>query len=286
MAIKLKDESSISSSSSSSSPSSSRIVSNTSVQWEQAPTIFTKRSGVIMEIWGPTMTGRTTLALTAPGPIALISFHEKIDGIVQAQADKKDIRIFKAGRIFRGTPQQIQSEAWEAMSAYEGAYYQAFEWAKTIIVDTHPEAWYLERLAEFGAEKPATGRIDRNWAGINNRWMSMLNKARSQDGNDHSQTNVIFIGQVEDEWKDGEGGIGKKTGRLIRTSTKASDQVLLKSDISVRTDKSRGNFTSTIYKGWWNASSEDMVLENEMSNFGMIMGLVTETDPDEWTEER
>lgn len=25
---------------------------------------------------------------------------------------------------------------------------------------------------------------------------------------------------------------------------------------------------------------------NKMSTFGMIMGLVTETDPDEWTEER
>lgn len=289
MAIKFKD-------SSSSSPGRS-ISNNSSIQWEQAPTLFTKRSGVIMEIWGPTMTGRTTLALTAPGPIALISFHEKIDGVVQAakSAGKglRDIRIFKAGKIFRGTPQQIQSDAWEAMCAYEAAYYDAFNWARTVIVDTHPEAWYLERLAEFGADRPVknpetgkVGRIEQNWAGINNRWMSMLNKARSQDGDDFSQTNVIFIGQVEDEWKDGEGGIGKKTGRLVRTSTKASDQVLLKSDISVRTDKHRGDFISTIYKGWWNASSEDMELRNEMSNFGMIMGLVTETDPDEWTEER
>lgn len=284
MAIKIKDAQM-----SSSSPGRF-LSSHSSIQWEQAPTVFTKRSGVIMEIWGPSGSGRTTLALTAPGPIAHIWFHEKVDGVIQAAKgagkESRDIRMFRAGGIFRGTPQQIQSDAWEAMCAYEAAYYDAFNWAKTIIIDTHPEAWYLERLAEFGADRPATGRIDRNWAGINNRWMSMLNKARSQEGDDHSQTNVIFIGQVEDEWKDGEGGIGKKTGRLVRVSTKASDQVLLKSDISVRTDKSRGDFISTIYKGWWNASSEDMELRNEMSNFGMIMGLVTETDPDEWTEER
>lgn len=104
MAIKIKDAQRFSS-----SPGSD----SSSIQWEQAPTLFTKRSGVIMEIWGPTMTGRTTLALTAPGPIALISFHEKIDGVVQAAKgagkESRDIRIFKAGKIFRGTPQQIQS---------------------------------------------------------------------------------------------------------------------------------------------------------------------------------
>lgn len=291
MAIKYKDPSF------SSSPVSRSISSSGSVQWEQAPTLFTKRSGVIMEIWGPSGSGRTTLALTAPGPIAHIWFHEKVDGVIQAAKgagkELRDIRMFRAGGIFRGSPREIQSDAWDSMLAFEAAYYDAFNWAKTIIIDTHPEAWYLERLAEFGADRPVknpetgkVGRIDRNWAGINNRWMSMLNKARSQEGDDHSQTNVIFIGQVEDEWKDSDDGVGKKTGRLVRTSTKASDQVLLKSDISVRTDKSRGDFISTIYKGWWNASSEDMELRNEMSNFGMIMGIVTETDPDEWTEER
>lgn len=247
------------------------------VKWEDAPTEFTKRSGVITEIWGPTGSGRTHLALTAPGPIAYIYFHEKMDGVIQKFAKQKTIRCIKAGGAFRGDEKEIQSAAWEAMEAYEAAYYDSFSWARTTILDTHNEAWYLERLAEFGAPKPSKGRVDKNYAAINNRWMSMLNMARTQE-----RTNVILVGQVEDEWKDTPDGFGKRTGKEVRVSTTASKQVLLKSDVSVRTDKKNGEFFSTIYKGWWNAESEDSILKNDMSTFAMIMGIVTETDPDEW----
>lgn len=248
-----------------------------STLWQQAPTEFTRRSGVVTEIWGPTGSGRTSLALSAPGPIAYIYFHEKIDGVVQKFSNGKDIRMFKAGGVFRGEPEEIREGAWSAMKEYESAYYDAFGWARTIVLDTHNEAWYLERLAEFGAPKPEKGRVDKNYGPVNNRWMSLINMARAQE-----MTNVIFIGQAEEEWKDGAGGFGYKTGRLVRVSTTASNQILLKSDISVRTDKKDGEFISTIIKGWWNADSEDEKLKGSLSTYNMVLGLVTDTDPDEW----
>lgn len=256
-------------------------LSSGSTQWEQAPKLFTRRSGIVMEIWGPTGTGRTSLALTSPGPIAFIYFHEKIDGIVQKFANEKEIRMFKAGGVFRGEPDDIQKAAWIAMQEYEAAYYDAFSFARTVIVDTHNEAWMLERLAEFGAQKPEKGQVKNNYGPVNNRWMSMLNMARSQSESSRA-TNVIFVGQAEDEWKPNAKGFDSKTGRIIRVATSASNQVLLKSDVSVRTDKANGDFISTIFKGWWNADSEDQYLVNGASTYPMLMGLITETDPREW----
>lgn len=272
MAIKSVSKSTVSNGKSNFSSSSS-----SPVVWEDAPKDFTKRSGVITEIWGPTGTGRTHLALTAPGPIAYLFFHEKADGVIQKFARQKEIRWLKCGGVFRGKEEDVQSLAWESMQEFESAYYDSFSWARTTIVDTHNEAWYLERLAEFGAPKPSSGRVDVNYASINNRWISMLNQARSQN-----HTNVIFIGQVEDEWKPGPGGFDKKTGKQVRISTSASNQVLLKSDVSIKTTKENGVFTATVYKGWFNAESEESELTDEMSTFHNIMGLITETDPDEW----
>jgi hypothetical protein len=248
-----------------------------STQWESAPKIFTRRSGVVCEFWGPTGTGRTRLALTAPGPIAYIYFHEKVDGMVQQFSNEKEIRMFKAGGVFRGESDEIQRDAWQKMLEYEAAYYDSFSFARTTIVDTHNEAWMLERLAEFGAPKPSKGQVKNNYGSVNNRWMSMLNMARTQD-----KTNVIFIGQAEDEWKPNAQGFDSKTGRIVRKSDSASNQVLLKSDVAAKTDKINGDFISTITKGWWNADSEDSYLKNQSSTFSMLMGLVTDTDPSEW----
>ncbi len=54
-------------------------------EWEDAPTEFTRRS-VVLEIYGDTGTGRTTLALTAPGTIAVLHAAEKLEGLFQREA--------------------------------------------------------------------------------------------------------------------------------------------------------------------------------------------------------
>lgn len=258
--------------------SDSSANSNAHVVWGDAPTTFDIRSGVVMEIWGPTGTGRTSLALTAPGPIALIHFHEKIRGVVERYSVDKEIKTFKAGGVFRGTPAEIQAKAEELMYKTEAAFYDSLKWAKTAIIDTRDELWLLERLGEFGAPKPSKGKVERNWGPINARWNSLLNAARDQE-----TCNVIFIGQTEDEWKDTADGFGRKTGKMVRTSNAAATQLFYKCDVNVSTSKDdQGNFYSTIIKGWGNAYTEGMTLSNEMSTFSGIMGLVTETDAREW----
>lgn len=251
------------------------------IVWEDAPTEFAPRA-TVAEIYGPSGSGRTTLALTAAAPIAYLGFHEKIDGIVQPYAQAKPIKVYKAGGVFTGTPDEIMREAWDRMEDFEGHYYDAIDSGRfrTVIVDTHVEAWALERLAEFGAAKPEKGRVDVNYAAINARWLSMLNKARTQ-----SETSVILIGQVEDEWKNDAKGFGSKTGRQVKVASSAGRQVFLKSDVSFRTQVDEGGqgFSVRIEKAWGNNGLlySEIPVDQE-SGFPMLMSLITGTEQSEW----
>ena len=42
-------------------------------------------------------------------------------------------------------------------------------------------------------------------------------------------------------------------------------------------------YEGEIQKAWWNAHVEGLALEDEMVTFPTIMGIVTETDPEEWS---
>lgn len=268
----------------------STIVDSSSLDWEDAPTEFIPSGGILTEIWGPTGTGKTTLALQSQAPIAYLCFYEKAVGIIEEFAKIKRIRWKKMGGVFNGSPEEIKALAEPAMRSFERFYYDAFSWAKTIIVDTHNEAWMLERLGEFGAPKPE--KMDdrkklnqkRDWAGVNGRWLSMLNMVRTQE-----HTNVILIGQAEEEWKENDSGYGSKTGKMVRAGSKASDQVLLKADISLRTNKYTNkktgdlNFTTTIYKGWGRAQEcEGMEFEDDLNRLPTIYSMITGTEEDFW----
>jgi len=251
------------------------------IVWEDAPTEFTPRA-CVAEIYGPSNSGRTTLALTAPGPIAYIGFHEKVAGIIEPYARAKSIKTYKAGGVFIGDPDEIMKAAWERMEEFEAYFFAAFESGKfrTVIVDTHVEAWALERLAEFGAPKPDKGRVDTNWGPINARWLSLLNMARTQ-----TETNAIFIGQVEDEWKNDAKGFGQKTGRQVKIASSAGRQVYLKSDVVFRTmvDEGGQGFSARVEKPWGNIEMMNAeITVDKDSGFPMLMSLITGTDQAEW----
>ena len=193
------------------------------------------------------------------------------------------------GGSFRGSEEKILQQAKDSMNRFEDFFYDSYNWATTVLIDTHNEAWYLERLGEFGAPKPSEGRVDRNYASINNRWLSMLNKAR--DEADANRVNTIFIGQTESEWKEDQKGFGKKTGKIVRVDTSASAKVYLKSDLVIRTDviKNRRHvyeFKAIVEKPWWNSACMgleiDLGLKPDQMDLADVIGMVTETDSDEW----
>lgn len=254
------------------------VISDIATGWETITDEFTRRTALV-EVYGDTGTGRTAWALSAPGPIALIHCSEKIDGLVQrVAANGKVIRAHNFGStVFRGSPEVIAKQADGVWRLMQERFHEAFSWARTIVVDTHTDAWELIRLARFGSLKPSGGRIDANYGPVNAEFKTMLSAFRGQ-----TETNVIFIGKTTDEYvKSKSAAMGERTGRTISSGMK---QVPFIVDVRVRTHHTfeDEDFRSVIEKGWFNAHSEGSELTNEDSTFPMVMGLVTGTDPDEW----
>lgn len=284
------------------------------VAWEDAPTEVDRRVAVT-EIYGDTGTGRTHLAFTAPGPIAYMGAAEKIEGLIQRASQRTKVRMVNFGGVFSGDPESVKAQALPVWNGVMAAFYDALGWARSIILDTHTEAWELIRMAHFGGQKPEGGRVDANYGPVNALWRSLFKAARIQD-----TTNFIVIGQTKDEWVDGDegkqvggitiktekgskGGIGKRTGRTIRAGQK---EIGMFCDVVVRTSKvpAQGGpeFQGLIEKGWYNAEYEGTVLTNDKAvlpggaempfkggtglTLPEILALITETPTKDWLAER
>lgn len=253
--------------------------------WEDAPTEFTRRV-TFKEIYGDTGTGRTTLAFTAPGPIAYFHAGEKIEGVIQKAAHKIGPNmdgkrgVVNFGGVFAGSPEQVAAQASALWQRFVAAYFDSYKWARTVIIDTHTELWELIRLARFGGLKPQGGRVDANYGPVNAEFRSLFKHFKTQD-----TANLIIIGQTKDEYTKKAGrsdGMGERTGRTIRAGMK---EIPYMADVLIRTDKGVNDndeleFTATIEKGWFNASVEGVAMPG--MEFASIMELITETPASEW----
>lgn len=251
--------------------------------WEDVPDEVERRSYTCL-IYGDTGTGRTRLALTAPGPIALAHTAEKIDGPAQeAKRRGTIIRAHNFGTAATGTNQQISDQIkpiWDRMVHNWNSAVDT--WARTAILDTDTEAWELCRLAYFGELNPR-GRIDNLYGPVNQRWRSILKRNKLA-----WRCNVIVISQTKDEWKDvvkNGAKVSERTGRTLRVGQR---EVPIMADVILRTDRytdpSRGMvFTATIEKGWFNRDAEGISFENEDCSLPHIMEIITGFDRSEWS---
>jgi hypothetical protein len=254
--------------------------------WEDAPLELTRRC-VLKEVYGDTDTGRTTLALTAPSPIAYIHGHEKVEGVLQlAKRKGKDIKVCCFGAVFRGDNEQIQQLASSYVDRVEAAVSDAFNWAHSIVIDTHPYLWQVYQLAKLGSLTREGRSASDNKKGqliyteINNRWRSLMTEFRVRAGTDN-RTNLILIGQTTAEYKKIEGK-SQATGRTVRSGQK---EVGFMCDLIVRTKRNKmtGEFTGTIEKPWWNNAVRGLEVPQEILTFSQIMSLVSEVDESEWS---
>jgi hypothetical protein len=189
----------------------------------------------MMEIAGPTDTGRTTLALTAPGPIAYIHSLEKWEGLIQDRIKHTQIRMRSFRDSFQGNPDQVQIEAAKDVSMVERAVFDAYNWARTIIIDTHTSLWVTYQLAELGSmvredrDSASNKKGQLIYTKINNQWQAMLKEfsVRADNPTQPNPTNLIIIGQVGEEYRG-----NKATGRMV---SKGQKGVGYACDVRVRT---------------------------------------------------
>jgi len=240
--------------------------SKSTVKWEDAPTEITRRDAFVT-IYGDTDTGKTTFALSAPGPIALFNASEKIEGIVQPAAREKEIRIYDfAADILPGSPQTVAKHAATEWGKFKDAITDAMSWAKTIVVDTHSEAWELIRWARFGK---LTQVKPYHYGPVNAEWMAIFKQFRNLE-----DVNFIGVGMIKEAYKN-----DKPTGKMVQAGQK---QMGYMSDVVLRASRDGDDFVVEVEKPWWNGPLKGMTLENELATFGNVLGMLSETDPDEW----
>lgn len=257
-----------------------------SSDWEDAPDEITRRH-IHMDIYGPEGTGRTSLALSAPGPVALINADEKIHGITQPHtAAGKRIRIATFGFVASNDLQDTANRASVVWNKVVGWSKDSRSWARSCIHDTSTETWEVLRLARFGTLKPE-GRMDNLYGPVNAEYRGLHKEFRLTD-----TTNLITIHQVKEKYKEGVKD-GKKfsvaTGTFVRAGMK---EVGYWADVVIRTGKRVEKdgttvFTATIEKGWYNAMVEGTTFEStDLSSgdisFPTIMELITGKDASEW----
>lgn len=239
------------------------------IQWETAKTVFDRRSAFV-QVWGESGTGRTSFALTAPGPIYYIHSAEKWDGIVQKYAAEKEIQMCNFGGSFGRDVGNIAKIANEKLIKLKAAMEDGCDHARTVILDTHTDGYELIRLARFGTLSPK-GHIGNMYAPINAEWKGIFDRFR-----DNPDVNIIVIGKAREQYRN-----DKPTG-IIEPAGHKDFSSHYGVDVAIKTSKKKGVFTGTIEKGWFNASTEGVALEDDMLTFSQVMGLVTETDAGEW----
>lgn len=172
------------------------------------PSTFTQVNGevrrrMIMSIEGDWGTGKTDLALTAPGPIAFFKFDLNADFTLSQWANKKVIYKREYEVIDPQNP-KAQELAEGTMRTFFADYAASIRSPKirTVIWDTASEIWEQIRLASFGK---LTNILPHHYVQVNNSFRGLMRAAFDSD------TNLIMIHRLKDEWLD-----SKRTGRKER----------------------------------------------------------------------
>lgn len=119
----------------------------------QTPSLAAPRR-LIVQVNGMQKTGKTTLGLSAPKPLAIINFDIGLEGVIQRFAEdvtKGNILVMdmKSGEYL--LQQNLGQDVYEAeWRKFVSGFRIALRECKSVMVDTAPEAWELCRLAHFG----------------------------------------------------------------------------------------------------------------------------------------
>lgn len=162
---------------------------------------------LVMSVVGREATGKSTLAWSAPGPIATFSFDYGEEGSVGNLMKRtgKVVEVKKVMMPRTPDPSFDYKRTWA--KDFEKPYYAMLD-AKmpTVVVDDACSMLELLRLSEFGGKMNANARY---WESINMKMRAIVQAAIESD------SNVVFIHPVKEEYlKD------KPTGRLVRDGWK------------------------------------------------------------------
>jgi hypothetical protein len=237
-----------------------------------------KKKRTIIGVEGLEKEGKTSFALSAPGPIALFNMDIGLEGVVEKYIDEKEILV--ADFDYRdATSASEWVEMWERIK-------KAFLAAgknkdiRTVVLDTATEMWELLRLARFGK---LTQVQPYHYGPVNTEYRDLIRKIYDTD------KNLILLHKMKSEYIN-----DKSTGEMIRSGfadtgylTQINIRVwrrnLAQDGRSVNLKINDGTFGLTVADCRQKADVAGVELTDPLNTFPMLMTQVyPETDSEEW----
>ena len=242
---------------------------------------------LICSIDGLEKQGKDHFALTAPGPICVISTDVGLDGVVQKFQDLKEIYIAeyrvalgpKGGR--KQTLEDMQEVAAACSKIWAGIlrdYQDALDsGARTVIVDTATEVWEILRMARFGK---LTQVMPHHYGPVNAEFDGFIKDAYEREG-----VNLILLHKLTEEWKNDSAGKGSPTGTFRRSGFKGVAFAVQVNAVVYRDaeeEKIPDAFHVTIQDCRHNPSLNGIDLSGAECTFPYLAALVLDGTPEEF----
>ncbi len=165
-----------------------------------ANTISTLPKRLLVNIEGLDKGGKTHLALTAPGPIALFDMDRGLEGVVQKFMKEKEI-LFTSYRHMPCVTEMDHKNLW---AKFEKDYDTVLlhKGIRSIIDDTATELWEKARLAEFGR----LSNVQHLYPALNAKFRKLIDRAFD------AEKNLILIHKRKKSYKQNAKGEDSWTG--------------------------------------------------------------------------
>ena len=285
------------------------------ITWTPAPTKVERRVACIV-IYGPSGSGRTSLALTAAGPLFYLHDSEKKEFVVVGSDANLDHQLKHGHTInmydfhFTSTPlgkivnpKSVSASANRSVVEFEQHLADAMSREGSAIIDTAFSLWGTYQLTGLGSMDRDARDDDVKemgqlvYAKINSKWHSMIKSFRGQDG-----CNMILLSDEKPVYVKKKKGWEDSGARVLagqKHMWKAADVVIHTGNYKgvgameknyVGDPPKNGYFYATIEKGWGNAASQGVTFYDDPNTpFGQrwinlpdILAYATGMDASEW----
>jgi hypothetical protein len=148
---------------------------------------FVKADAAVKQrlIWagfGEAGSGKTSFALSAPGPIFVQSLDMGLEGVIESFQQDKDIYV--AEYLWAPTTDLTQDAAIELRDQFIEDYEGALQKARTVVWDKETQIWELFRYAEFGPNAVGVANgAPRDYPKLYQRYRKYINMPKSLDVN-------------------------------------------------------------------------------------------------------
>uniref|UniRef100_A0A6M3LHJ6 Putative ATPase domain containing protein n=1 Tax=viral metagenome TaxID=1070528 RepID=A0A6M3LHJ6_9ZZZZ len=242
---------------------------------------------LLLSLDGDEGTGKTTFALTAPGPLVYMDFNGGGDGIIQTVQDEKEILLPGDGEpyilpdLLGDTPEAVRDAAAPVKRRFVQDFIAACDDPniRSVVVDTGTEANQVFRLSSMGKIGKAEGDTGAKIAQqeiVNSEWLTLLRHATHR-----TTANVILIHHLKEKWSG-----GKPTGEYVRSGWGHMGKNVHAELIAERS--SEGVYSLRFGKCRQNSSlnySQDVVFRSDDMplTFGLVgQAVFSMTDAEDW----